>query len=204
MNPRTSTLTRRLRGLASVTALVFVNLAADAAGQTYTATEWHRGTLLGGFAGTAVASPETKLFAGTALGWEIAPRLTIEGSGAWVPASDGPTDFVAMLRGIVPVLQVRRTVPFVSGGLGMYRATIDPTSSEVADFYRRRITAGSPRPVFQDFLVAFGGGADVFATRHIAIRPDVQLLAVIADGDRRWIPVYAVNLVYHFESHAIQ
>jgi hypothetical protein len=204
MNTRTSTLTRHLRVVVSVTTLVVVGLGAEAAGQTPSGSEWRSGTVLAGFAGTAVASPETKLFAGTALGWEISPRLTVEGRGAWLPAGDGPTDFVAMLSAIVPVLQVERTVPFVSGGIGMYRATIDAAASEVPEFYQRRITAGSSRPVFQDFMVGFGGGVDVFATRHIAIRPDVQVLAVFAEGDRRWIPVYAVNLVYHFETHAIQ
>lgn len=204
MNSHTTSRTRHLRVLASVTALVIVSVAAEAAGQTPGGIEWRRGTVLAGFAGAAVASPETKLFAGTALGWEITRRLTVEGRGAWLPANDGPTDFAAMLHAIVPVLQAGRTVPFVSGGIGMYRATIDTASSEIPDFYQRRITAGKARPVFQDFLLAFGGGADVFATSHIAIRPDIQVLAVLADGDRRWIPMYSVNLVYHFESHAIQ
>jgi hypothetical protein len=203
MNTHTSP-TRHVRVLASITALVIVSLAANAAGQTPGGTEWRRGTVLAGFAGAAVTSPATKLFAGTGLGWEIAPRLTVEGRGAWLPTNDGPTDFVATLHAIVPILQTGRTVPFVSAGVGMYRATIDSASSEIPDFYRPRITVGRAQPVFQDFLLAFGGGADLFATSHLAIRPDVQMLAVVADGDRRWIPVYSVNLVYHFESHAIQ
>jgi hypothetical protein len=202
MDTRTSTRTRRATAIASITVIVVVCLAADGVAQTADSM-WQRGTVLAGTAGAAVASPDTRFVGGTALGWEIMPRLTVEGRALWLPATDEPSDFVALLSAAVPLTPGRRTVPFVSGGVGMYRATIDSASNEIPEFYARRMSAGVARPVFQDFLYSFSGGADVLATRHFTIKPEVSVLAVMANGDRRWIAVYAVNLAYHFEAHGI-
>jgi hypothetical protein len=86
----------------------------------------------------------------------------------------------------------------------MYRATIDSASSEIPEFYARRMPAGVARPVFQDFMFSCSGGADLFATRRLAVRPEVSVLAVTAEGDRRWVAIYAVSLAYHFEAHGIR
>jgi hypothetical protein len=58
--------------------------------------------------------------------------------------------------------------------------------------------------VFEDPLVAFGGGVDLFANPHVAIRPEVQVLVVTSESTRRWVGVYAVTLAYHFEPHAVR
>jgi hypothetical protein len=66
------------------------------------------------------------------------------------------------------------------------------------------MTPGATRQVFQDVALAFGGGANLFATSHIAIQPGVQVFVVTTASDHRWVPVYAVNLAYHFDAHTIQ
>jgi hypothetical protein len=185
-----------------VTFIVVAGLAADGRAQTADG-QWQRGTVLAGSFGAVAASPDTSLFGGTALGWEIVPRLSVEGRAMWLPNADRPTDFVALLSAAVPLLPGRRTVPFVSGGIGMYRATVDSRSSDIPEFYARRLPAGATRPVFQDVLFSFGAGADLFATSRVAIRPEVSLFAVTADGNRRWMTVYAVSLAYHFEAHGM-
>lgn len=202
MGIRTSLRTRHVAALAPATLFFVAVLAVESRAQTI--DDWQRGTVLAGSVGGAVASPDTRLFTGTALGWEIMPRLSVEGRAAWLPHADQPTDFVALLNAAVPLLPGRRTVPFVSGGIGMYRATIDPGRSDVPEFYARRLGAGTSRRVFQDRLISFGGGVDLFATRHLAIRPDVSVWAVMGDGERRWMPVYTVSLAYHFEAHGIR
>ena len=56
---------------------------------------------------------------------------------------------------------------------------------------------------FDDFVVALGGGVDVFLASHLALRPEVTVLLVTTRSDIRTVPVYGVHLAYHFESHPI-
>ena len=81
----------------------------------------------------------------------------------------------------------------------MYQATVNAADG-VPEFYEQRM-AGKQRGTFEDFALAFGGGANVFVTSHIAIRPQVDLLLVTAHGDTRPMTVYGVHLAYHFEPH---
>jgi hypothetical protein len=56
---------------------------------------------------------------------------------------------------------------------------------------------------FDDFVIAPGGGIDVFLANHVALRPEITLLLVTTRSDIRMVPVYGVHLAYHFESHPI-
>jgi hypothetical protein len=56
------------------------------------------------------------------------------------------------------------------------------------------------RPVFEDLLHVFGGGADVFVTSHLALRPEVALYVITPRADRLTRTVYGVHLAYHFEA----
>jgi hypothetical protein len=97
-------------------------------------------------------------------------------------------------------------VPFVSAGLGVYHASLDATSADVPAFYGRRMN-GEPvqrrRETFDDFLMAFGGGIDLYVTRHVAVRPDVRFLVTLDDGNSRTMTLFGVHLAYHFEDHPV-
>jgi hypothetical protein len=197
---RTFTLTRKrcsrvITGLATIAILVF---AVEAWGQASTGAQWRRGTTLAGFGGAATASGTTPSL-GTSLGWEINPHLTLEGRGLWLPHDPGSTDFFAWLGAVVPVRPAARVVPFASAGVGMYQATVNAADG-VPNFYEPRM-AGRQRATFEDFALAFGGGANIFVSSHIAIRPQVDLLLVTTSDDSRPMAVYGVHLAYHFESH---
>ena len=93
-------------------------------------------------------------------------------------------------------------MPFALAGFGMYGATVDSRSSDVPAFYRDRMPSNADRPVFEDLLLIFGGGADVFVTSHLALRPEVTLYVITTRDDRLTKAVYGVHLAYHFEAHA--
>jgi hypothetical protein len=177
--------------------------------QAQTVAEWHRGTTLSGFIGGASPTSGTDVAAGAALGWELTPHFTLEGRGMWLEGGPGTDAFAAVLGGRFPLLAARPVVPFASAGVGMYRATFDPASSRVPGFYQRRMmgtmsgTGQFASRTFDDFAVALGGGADIFLARHLALRPDVTVLLVMSGSDTRAVPVYGLQLAYHFESHPV-
>jgi len=191
----------RLFGLAIIVATLA--LPGVAAGQDRIA--WEQGTTLALFGGTGVSGSHAGGAAGAAVGWELLPYLTIEGSGTWI-ADRGDTDGFAGLIGTRVGLLPRGTVvPFVSAAVGVYRASFH-ANPDLPGFYGRRIGATiGPRSqhVFDDFLVALGGGTDVWLARHIALRPDVRVMLTRAEGDTRPITVIGVHLAYHFENHPV-
>jgi hypothetical protein len=109
----------------------------------------------------------------------------------------------------INLLAPRGAVPFVSAGLGLYRATLDMNGSSTPEFYMRRMGmagragSGGSQRTFRDFATSIGGGVDLYMKQHLALRPDVRVLFVHADGDTRPVAVYGVHLVYHFEEHPI-
>ena len=181
--------------------LAIVGVSVNASGQTLPASEWRRGTTLAGFAGATSESSDTSAAAGTALAWEVTPRFTLEGRGTWMSKGSGQTDFFALLSAVVPLRPAHSFVPFVSGGVGMYAATVDTASGDVPTFYLNRMTEGVPRDSFRDVMFAVGSGADLYMTPHIAIRPEVSLLVVTTSSDARPLVVYGMQLAYHFERH---
>jgi hypothetical protein len=172
-----------------------------------TANEWRYGTTLALFAGGASAASSTSPAVGAALGWEIVPHFTLEGSGAWTGEGDGARSFAALLGPRVNLMSPRTVVPFVSGGIGMARASFDSGAGDVPDFYARRMpeAAGTlrGRHTFQDVAFGLGGGFDVFLKRHLALRPDIRVFFVRAGATTRTMAVYGVHVAYHFESHPI-
>jgi hypothetical protein len=163
-----------------------------------TAADWHRSTTLAGFVGAASASPETRVAAGAAVGWELTPHFTLEGRGTWLDAGSGADAFTAR----IPLLPARQVVPVLSGGVGVYRATFS-ASTGIPPFYRRRMTPDARGRTFHDFVTALGGGVDISLARHLALRPAVTVLLVTTRSDIRAVPVYGVELAYHFEDRPI-
>jgi hypothetical protein len=59
------------------------------------------------------------------------------------------------------------------------------------------------RQVFDDFAVAIDGGVDVFVVRHLALRPVVTVLLATTRTDTRALPVWGLQVAYHFEDHPV-
>jgi hypothetical protein len=171
--------------------------------QTVAGADWQHGTTIVGFVGAASPASHTGPAAGATLGWEVTPRFAIEGRGVWLDAGPDSHAFAATLGARIPLLPVRRVMPYVTGGVGMYRASFERPDLSMPHFYGRRLApADATRSrAFQDFAVAFGGGADFFLSPHVAVRPDLTVLLVTTRSDTAAVPVYGVQLAYHFESH---
>jgi hypothetical protein len=183
-------------------AVAIMSIALDASAQAPVGTQWQQGGLLSGFVGAGSTSSETIAAAGTALGWEVFPHLTIEGRGTWLHRDQVPADFTATLAALIPLLPQRSIVPFALGGVGMYRATVEPGSPDVPAFYRDRMPPGSAREIFQDVTLVFGGGAEVFVTPHFAIRPEVTFPVILSGSSELTKAVWGVYVAYHFEARA--
>jgi hypothetical protein len=194
-------MTRTLSAILLAACLIAVPSIAPAQGNP-----WKKGTALGVFVGGARQSEGTDMAAGTSISWEMTPLFTIEGSGTWTSGSTVDT-FSALIGTRVNLLPRRLLVPFVSGGAGMQVATVDGAIADVPSFYSRRMVTTSTSTTlthtFDDFAWSVGGGVDVFINHHVALRPDLRVLLVHADGQTRPTTVYGVHLVYHFEEHAV-
>lgn len=106
-------------GTIILSGLLFGALVSPVSGQTgIRANEWSRGTTLNGFAGVGADSSGAGAIWGGAAGWEVTPRLAIEGSGTWLDLGQRTSAFAGALKVRVR-LSGRRTVdPFVHGGMG--------------------------------------------------------------------------------------
>lgn len=186
--------------------MAFLGAAGGASAQVIASDEWRQGTTLAVFGGAATGSG-TRAAAGASVGWEFLPRLTIDGSGVWEAPRRGASAFSGLLGVRVNVTPPAPAVPFVSAGVGLYRASFDTDAADVPSFYRRRLTGSGLGPArsqtFDDFVFTVGGGVDLFLRRHVALRPDVRVLLVRGNSDTRAVAVYGVHLAFHFEEHPI-
>ena len=183
--------------------LFAIPAAAQSVPQSY---EWSHGTTLNVFGGAARADGDTRPVAGGSIGWEILPTLAIESSGYWFDRGADRDAFAAAvkLRAALPIRGA--IVPFAVAGIGLYRASFDPAASTIPDFYRARMvatgTAGSVN-VFTDPSFIAGGGLNVFISRHVSVRPDVEATFVTRHSQHYLVTVAAVHLAYHFEKHPL-
>jgi hypothetical protein len=169
------------------------------------ADQWQRGTTLAVFAGGTVESSAAKPAAGASLGWEIARFLSLEGQGAWIRVANGGEAFAGQMRVRVPFRRTQALVPFVAGGVGLYRASFEAGARRIPEFYQRRINAATlGGSAFTDFMSTVGGGVDVFVTEHLAVRPEASVLLVSAASDTRAVPLFAAHVVYHFDTHPVR
>jgi hypothetical protein len=193
---------QRWQTLGWLATVALLSAPIEAFAQTSRGIEWQPGTTLGGFVGASGTAADTAPAAGTAFGWELTPHFTIEGRGTWLRHDQGLTDFSASINALIRLLRPRAVVPFALAGFGMYGATVDPRSSDLPAFYRDRIPPNEGHPVFEDLLLTFGGGIDVFLTSHLALRPEVTMYVITTRDDRLTKAVYGVHLAYRFEAHA--
>lgn len=168
--------------------------------------EWSRGTTLSGFAGMATDGDHSGPVIGGVAGYEITPRLTIEGSGAWLAFGEGVDAFAGAIK-LRARLSGRRTVdPFVLGGVGFYRASFDRVSRVSPGFYRNRLKPSALAlgdVSFTDPALVAGAGVNIFVTRHFAIRPDVESFLVLRDGRTLAVTSLSLHAVFHIESHPV-
>jgi hypothetical protein len=141
---------------------------------------------------------------GAALGWELTQRIQLEGTGAWLPRQQGRDAFAAELKVLANLSRPRTVVPFVGAGVGLYHASLDMTRPSVPDFYRRRRgmdSAFAGHMDFNDPSFIIAGGAHVFASRHLSVRPDISV-RFVRRGARTYTVTFAgAYLTYHFEEH---
>ena len=190
-----------LLGLAST---AFGQGAARPAPPTATA-DWSHGSTLALFGGSASAAGRTSGVAGGAIGWELTPRWIVEGAGEWQTGSHARDGFGASLTTGYGLWRVRRVMPLVLGGVGLYRASFD-ASDEMPAFYRNRLAAQSrlgPDVSFTDPTFVAGLGAGVFVSRHWSLQPDVRAVVVTRHDHAYTRTTVTVRVAYHFEDHPI-
>lgn len=151
---------------------------------------WSHGTTVNVFAGVASASSETGPLAGGAFGWEVTPWVALEGSGSWLDRHNGADAFAADLKALVNLAAAHPVVPFLEGGIGLYRAWFDLSRGTLPGFYQGRM-AGN------------GGNVNFFISRQVAIRPDVEAKIVRRNSQNFVMTAVSIHLAYHFEDHPI-
>lgn len=195
---------RRLR--LSVALIALGSIAQTAGAQSPPPSVWAHGTTLTGSAGAGLGSRREGAAVGGALGWELTAKVAIEGSGLWLDRGDGADAFAAALKVRAALFGHDRATPFVTAGIGAYRASYARMSAEIPAFHRRRMegrTGPGERATFTDLGLVVGGGISVFVTRHIALRPDLESMVVIRDSHRYVVTTVALQVAYHFEDHPV-
>ena len=178
--------------------------AGVAAAQTSSSNPWGYGTTLSGSVGVGVDAEHTGSALGAAIGWELTPNTAIEGSGSWLDRGAGADAFAAALKFRASMFGRDRAAPFVTAGVGMYRASFSRDAREIPSFHRRRMGPRlTGRQTFTDPALVFGGGVNVFVTRHVAVRPDVEAMVVMRDSRRHVVAIAAFHIAFHFEDHPV-
>lgn len=176
--------------------------AAPAGAQGAGGIAWQYGTTLTLNPGVASGNSEAGATLGGAIGWEVTPRLAVEGIGTWLNRPESSETFSAAIRSRYALVP-RRSAPFLEGGFGMYVTTIDPTTASVPGFYRNRIDETARRQTFTDPAFFAGGGWTAFVSRHISLQPAVEWTIVTRGGHGYVLTGAAVRLSYHFEDHLV-
>lgn len=187
--------------LAGALTLAWVSPAAAQSART---TALARGTTVSGFGGVAGGVSQTGPLFGGSAGWDMTPVFSIEGSGSWIDFAHQANGFAAALKLRVKLTGQRTVVPFVQGGIGMYRATFAEGETIRPDFYRRRHARGlGLGAAFTDPTVVAGAGLTIALNRRTALRPAVESMVAIRNGRTRALTALAVHVVFVFEDHPV-
>lgn len=193
------------RGCAMAVALIAFGALASA--QESTVNAWSRGTTLNIFAGASSEPQKGAFTAGGAIGWQLTPSMAIEGTGGWIDNQSSPTWFTAAMKFQARLVPAGGTNPYVEGGIGLCRSSFDAADMNVPDFYRKRMVENPGISImthtFTDPTFAYGGGFNIVATRHIAIRPAVEFTTVFRNRDTFTMMAGVVRVAYHFENHPV-
>ena len=199
-----TTISSRAIGLA-LTGLMALSANAGAQTPTPPANPWDHGTKLSVMAGGAFSEPDPRGTLGMSIGWEITHRVELEGTGTWVVAQQSDEAFAAELKVSANLTRPGAVVPFVAGGVGMYRASFDTTRSTLPEFYQRRVAPSSVDTLvdFTDPSYVIAGGVNIFTGTHVSIRPDVSVRLVTRGEGTFVVPMATIYFSYHFENHHV-
>jgi hypothetical protein len=193
-----------MRAILRLTTLMVIVLSAgvsESKAQLIPAStdQWSRGTTLQVLAGAANSETGTAGTFGAGLGWEVNHRLELEGVGTWVPRQNGVESFTAEFRSVLNVLPPKLTVPYLLAGVGMYHSEFD-AGATLPTFYQQRLTTRT-HPTFSDTSFVFGGGANLYVSRHFSFRPEVNL-KLITDGNSIYhVTTVNMSFAFHVEDH---
>ena len=187
--------------------MLVVGGAVSPAGAQAPAHDWSDATSVSLFGGAAADADGAGGLAGGGAGWMVTPIFGLEGRVGWSNDVGGAEAFAASLVGRFSPWQPRPFVPFLKAGVGLYRASFDSTTGEMPEFYRRRLTAGdqavSHSVSWTDPTLVAGAGFDIFASRHLAVRPEVDVSLALDGGHGYTVVNVMLNLVYHFEDKRV-
>jgi len=185
----------------------FVAVAALAFAQESAQNTWSHGTTLNVFAGASSEPMNGAFTAGGAIGWQVTPTWAIEGTGGWIDSESSSAWFTAALKAQARLAYAKGTNPYVEGGIGLCRATFDAGQTNVPAFYQKQMLdspgASMMNHTFTDPTFAFGAGLNILATRHIAIKPAVEVTTVFRNSNTFTMTAGVVRLAYHFENHPV-
>lgn len=166
--------------------------------------DWGHGTTISASVGVATDGTNTGGLASGAVGWELTPRVAVEGSGTWLDRREGGNGFNAALK-VRAGLTRTGVSPFVEGGVGLYRVTY-AASDVMPGFYRRRMPSQGaslmPRS-FTDPVFHVGAGLNAFTSRHLSVQPAAEVLLVTRGGHAHTLAAFSLRFAYHFEDHPV-
>jgi hypothetical protein len=166
--------------------------------------QWSHGTTLALSGGIGTASDGTGAVLGGTIGWEITPRIGVEGTATWLDRQTGSSAFAASLTAHALLAGWRRLSPFVEGGFGMYLAKFDPERvANIPSFYADRMS-GIQTETFTDPAFFVGAGVDLFRTNHFRFRPVAGAIVAFTGSSAYTVGTFTLRAEYHFEDHPIQ
>jgi hypothetical protein len=163
-------------------------------------------TSLSLFGGVATPESASGALLGGTVGWQITPRVGLEGFAMWLDLPHSETGFSAAFSTHVDFRNGATVVPYLAGGMGIYHAAVDMNDHAAPTFYTDRFMMNDDpgmRRTFTDLALLAGGGVAFFLSPQLALRPQADVMFVVADDDTRVVPVFTLHLVYHFRDHPI-
>jgi hypothetical protein len=194
-----------LRALIAATVMALVGTGAPALAQT-PAHEWSEGSSVSLFGGLSFDDGAGGGLIGGGAGWTITPRFGLEGRVGWSQDVSETDAFAASLTARFSPRKPRTAVPFLRAGVGLYRASFD-TTADIPEFYRRRLTTAeleiNHRKSMIDPSLVAGAGVDVWTSRHVVLRPEVEIATVLSDGRGYLVTSATFHVIYNFESRRV-
>lgn len=192
---------------AGAIAVSLMAVSALAMAQESPSNVWSHGTTLNVFAGASSEPMKGAFTAGGAVGWQLTPTMAVEGTAGWIDNQSSSKWFTGALKAQARLAYAGGANPYVEGGIGLCRSTFDAGQANVPTFYQRRMVAppgaSMMNHTFTDPTFAFGAGLNILATRHVAVRPAVEVTMVFRNRDAFAMTAGVVRVAYHFENHPV-
>ena len=152
--------------------------------------------------GIASVADDAGLALGASASWIVSDRWGLEIGGTWLKRPGDQEALAVQATAQYWLRSSGRALPYLRAGLAAYAMTLD-TSDAAPEFYRARLDAADTflrnRHTFTDPALVIGGGVDVQVSRSVHLRPAMQVLAVMRNGDRLIVPMASMDVAYHFD-----